>query len=460
MKQGNRRTTFIVITRGFLARAILRSGVLQGLKEAGFKIVIFFPSNDKTIPLYIREEFEDERVIVEGAPDMKIRGYSFFAHQASFLVYSRSSWVYSQINLKRLHKHPYWKHFDRLVYGTLLSKLHFLKTLARYLEKKIFPALEYREYFDKYKPDLVFSTSVMAKLDIFIMKEAARRGIPTVSMPKSWDNVTMQLYRFIPDYLIVQNHLMKEAVARVQRMDPDKIFVSGFPQFDWYRKPDILMSREAFCRVYGIDPDKKIIFYGSEGAWSGNDTKIVSLLAGWVNDRGALAKESVLLIRPHFSERDRTKFNIFKGQNVIIDHNFTASSFLPPWDPNIEETKLFANLLHHCDVLIAVASTLTLDGACFNKPIINVAFGALFHPKTKKDITSTWYESDHYQWVVETNGIDIVKSEKELLESVNAYLLVPDRKTVERQRLVERLCYKVDGASSERIVRVIKEAVS
>ncbi|MEK7179074.1 MAG: hypothetical protein AAB727_02345, partial [Patescibacteria group bacterium] len=320
----NRKTIFIVITRGFIVRSILRSGVLEGLKDANYRIVIFFPTNRKEIPDYLRREFEDEQVILEGVPDVVARGYSFFPDKASFLVYTSSSWVYSQINLKRLQRSRFLKYFDIVFYGTL-SKLHFLKTLVRFLERKIFDHDAYAHYFEKYEPSLVFSTSVMAKLDISMMKEARKRGIPTLSMPKSWDNVTMQLYRFVPDRLIVQNNIMKKSVARVQRINPDDIFVCGFPQFDWYRRPEILVSREEFCRWYGIDPRKKIIFYGSEGAWSGDDENAVSLLASWVNSQDALIEDCVLIIRPHFSEVARGRFDRFKNERVIVDGNFTAS---------------------------------------------------------------------------------------------------------------------------------------
>ncbi|MBI4118614.1 MAG: CDP-glycerol glycerophosphotransferase family protein [Parcubacteria group bacterium] len=451
------KTIFIVITRGFLARGILRSGVLDGLKKAGYKIVIFFPSQNGEVADYLRKEFEDEHVILEGAPDIHIRGYSFFSWQTSFLVYSGSSWVYSQINLKRLQKAQYWKYFDLFFYGTL-SKFHFLKTVTRFLEKKVFPASAYGKYFDTHKPDLVFSTSVMGKLDISMMKEAERRGVPTVSMPKSWDNVTMQLYRFVPDHLVVQNEIMKREVARVQRIDPAQISVSGFPQFDWYRRPEILVSRDEFCHSYGVDPERKIIFYGSEGAWSGDDQHIVSLLSHWVKN-DMLGEKCALIIRPHFSEKDRGRFDEFKGSNVIVDDNFTTSDFLKPWDPNVSETKKFTNLLHHCDALVAVASTLTLDGVCFDKPLINVAFKILLHPKTGEDISSIWYDSDHYRWVMAAGGVDVVKSEEALKESLNLYLLDPARKREERKRLLEQLCFKVDGKSSDRIIDVIRKIV-
>src|SRR3989338_3806996 len=94
------KTIFIVITRGFLIRNILRSGVLDYLKKTGCRIVIFFQVlKGEDIPQYLKEEFEDENVLIERVDDYLTdsfldRVYRFFAKWSVFLVYSKSTLHY------------------------------------------------------------------------------------------------------------------------------------------------------------------------------------------------------------------------------------------------------------------------------------------------------------------------------------------------------------------------------
>lgn len=97
---------------------------------------------------------------------------------------------------------------------------------------------------------------------------------------------------------------------------------------------------------------------------------------------------------------------------------------------------------------------------CFDKPLINIGFSVIHHPRSRKDLSHLLYETDHYQWILKTKGIDIAHSEKELLNYINEYLKNPARKSEERKKLVDELCFQVDGRSSERIADVIKEMVA
>ncbi len=455
-------TIFIVITRGFIIRNILRSGVLQCLKNAGFRVVVFLDTdNALPIPEYLKKEFEDGTVRLERIASMKahVRGHNRFANITPMLISSKSRWMHSNIgNDKNKARAFFWKYIE-FFFFSIASRFHFLKTWARYVEKMMFSHNEYARYFETYNPVLVFSTSIQAQLDIDMMKEAQKRNIPTVSMPKGWDNVTQLLYRVVPSVLIVQNERMKKEVVRIQRIPADQIHVTGFPQFDWYRRPEVLVSREEFCSWYGLDPNKKIIFFGSEGGWAPDDGHIVGALSQWVNMPGVFVKDSQLFVRPHFTDvKSKRLLKYGTEPNVVVDDNITISDFFGDnWDPTIDEIKKFTNLIFHCDILITVASTLTLDCVCFNKPLINIAFGVLHNPRNGKDTTPLLYTQDHYAWVLETGAVDLVHSERELLESINSYLVDPSQKNKERARLLENLCYKVDGRSSERIANILIE---
>lgn len=462
------KTIFIIVTKGFIVRNILRSGVLELLKSANFKIVIFISSfRGEPLPEYFINEFADENVLLEVVKEPIVgkiyrKFYKLFSICSTSLIYTETNWSYSRIgNVKNLNRNIIWAYVERMIFP-ILSKFVCVKRIARWLELHFFThdARCYYKYFDKYDPDLVFSTSIISKVDVAFLKAAQHRKVKTVSMTKGWDHIAKVFFKVIPDRLVVQNNHLRDCAIRYQMVAADKIDVCGFPNFDWYRRKDIILSREDLFKRLGFDPSRRLIFFGSEGIWASNDDNIVDILENFI-DQHKLAKKCNLLVRPHFTDLKSDRFNRFKNKkNIKVDNNLTQHPFFSDtWDPSVEEVKLFVNCIYHCDIMVTIASTLALDACCLDKPIITVGFKSLYSPRTMEDLTHILYETDHYREVLDTNAVDLVKNEEELLEAINNYLLHPEFRHEEREALLDKLCYKVDGQSSSRIAEVIKDAL-
>lgn len=449
------KTVFITITRGFIVRNILRSGVLSLLKERGYRIVILFPKRrGSEVPQYLRDEFEDEQVVIEGVLEPRgKRGYHFFSHVVKYLVYSKSTWTYEAIGSSKMRKNSGWVRYVRYALYFPVRHIPGIKNLVRAIEYRYFVNRELGQLFEKYKPALIFSTSILASFDVSFMKEGRRRGIKSVGMPKGWDNISKVLYRFIPDHIVVQNELMKRDLVKWQGISPDCITVVGFPQFDWHRSSKALVSRKQFMESLGFSETDRLIFFGSEGAWTPNDHTVAEFVAERIT-QGSIPNAKVLA-RPHFSDVYSNRFDYLKDKpNIRIDEHFHRSEFfVDNWDPDMDETIYFTNLAYHADILITTASTLTLDCAASDTPLINIAYGGLY--VNGKDVTAQAYDTQWSQWVIESGAVTFVRTPEELLEAINRYLEHPDLKREERKRLIESVCYKVDGNSSRRVVDVL-----
>lgn len=458
------KTVFIVITRGFIIRNILRSGVLSVLRKFNLRIVIFVATrHGAPLPNDFMEEFNFPDVILHNI-DEPMKGkwferiYRVFGKYAGYVVYTGSTWIYSQVRLSNLHQSPLWAHCKRFIFRPL-SAIHFFKKIIRLVESWFYYK-NFSRYFDLYSPQVVFSTSIISKIDIAFMKEARRRKIKTVSMPKGWDNITAILYRFVPDLLIVQNKLMQRDAIRAQRIPAQQIRVCGFPQFDWYLRKEVLLPREQYMKMLGFPPHCQIIFFGSEGAWSPEDHRIAEYLAKFVERESTSTRPLCLLIRPHWSDVRQRRFDFLEQPGKVhVDTNYTLTDiFHLNWNPTTAETKLFTNTVYHCDVLVTIASTLVLDAACVDKPAIVVSYGVLYHRKTGKDISSLWYQLDHFRYVLGTGAVDVADNDQELDHHVRQCLNNPKRHAAEREILRNRLCGPVDGQASERIARAVLEA--
>ncbi len=456
------KTIFVIISKGLLVRNILRTSLLRRLSaDKNNQIIIIFPESTRGvgIPDYIRSEFETGNVKIELAKHKVLRRWERLFNMFIFkLVFSKSTRLYLQYHINEKKRTGKISYFLQWLVFSPLSKIKWLKKMIRKIDLLVFGDDNYKDIFDKYNPDLVFSTSIITHFDIEFLKEAKRRNIKTISMPRSWDNLDKFLFRVEPDFLLVQNPVMKREAVRFQALQENTVEVVGFPQFDLYRDPTIFLSKEEYCLKKGFDPALPILFLGSEGPWSKGDDKI---FRGVVDSRGKEIPDCNVLVRPHFGSLKDYNYNeVFVGcQNVFIDDKFTKSDFfMDNWDPSWEDMSDFANSLHHCNMMVTFASTLALDTACFDKPIIAINYGVRF--KKGKDITNIMYSTCHYDWVLDTKAVKLVDTQSELLQQIDFYLQHPEHKHSERKLLLKDLCYKVDGKSAERIANFILDELN
>ena len=295
----------------------------------------------------------------------------------------------------------------------------------------------------------------MSKRDIAMMKAARRHEVPTVGLTRGWDNLDRLFMPFVPGKLVVQNTLMKERAVRLHAIPAERIFVAGLPQFDIYRDQSIYKPRDEFLRGLGLDPARKVILYGSEGQWAPNDEAIVRIIYRMIANDELMAPCS-LIIRPHFSDVYEHRFDEFRDKpNVFLEHDFRLSKFFTDmWDPSREEMVRLANEFKHMDLLITYISTIVLEGAIFDKPVINIDFYADDEPD-RGPYFGRWYGASHYQDILKTGGVRLAKSAEDLKRLINMYLLKPETDRGKRKQLVETMCGAIDGRAGERIANFI-----
>jgi hypothetical protein len=449
------KTVFITISRGGTARNILQTDAYKALKDAELRIVILTPA------------FQDERFVAEfAAPNVFFENLpepkwtvldKFLVGWHKALVYNDSTKRRDLYGIYNPEEGSFLKYFFKKVFFGPLSRLQFLKKFFKCLDAVLIKDKYYKEVFDKYKPDLVFAASAIEDTESFVLKQARSRKIKTVGMAKSWDNLSKISFRAMADKFIVWGDCSKEESVRFQNYSEKDIIICGVPQFDFYKNDEFLMEREEFCRLYGIPGGKKIIVFCSEGKITLKDGEITEIIADFIN-KGS-AGETVLLIRPHFMyQGDEKKFAAAaKLPNVYLDSGYNPSSiFRDRWDYSKEQIKKFTNIMRYADLVITTASTISLDAAAFDKPIINIVFDGREKLPFRNSV-ARWYINEHYKHVAETGAVWLVDSKEELLNAINGYLGNPNLLVAGRERLRNYFCYKIDGGSGRRIAEVILE---
>lgn len=462
------KTVFIIISRSFLTRNILRSGTLEQLKKRGYRVVVFFQA--KEVPAHLKEEFEDEQVSLHAFTSVPhwlhrrvniLKRYILDTHISKLIVrYEMRKRIKLPSGLITSPPPPRIEVLAKLALIKVLSHLPFAGRLFRFIELQMFPQHNslVTEHFDRYAPDAVLSTSLISGFDVLFLKEAKRRSIPSISMPKGWDNVTKEFYPVLPDWFASPNEVSASCAIALQNMPPSRVRTVGLPQFDWYARQGVRRTREEHLRAKGLDPARKVIFFGSEGAWSQNDWRIAEQLYEWVR-ADAFGVPTQLFVRPHYSDVQSSKFENLRGKPLVYVDDYPKVDFLADkWDPTIEETIDFTNSILHADVVINIASSLALDGAAADRPVVLIGYGCEF--QGGEDVTvPKLYGSDHMRWLAEAGGSDRADSPEELKKIVTRALKDPAWRAEGRARLRSGLCYKADGKSSERLAALVSEVL-
>jgi len=128
--------------------------------------------------------------------------------------------------------------------------------------------------------------------------------------------------------------------------------------------------------------------------------------------------------------------------------------------PLAEDVEFLANLTHHCDLNINFASTMTLDFAIRDKPVINVAFDVTQPPVFGMPMWEYYQQWEHYRPVIELGAARFARSPDELAEHVNAYLADPRLDRDGRRKFVELEVGAPVGEASRRILNALQQIAS
>jgi len=344
----------------------------------------------------------------------------------------------------------------RYALGRILSKVfsgsRMLRNFVRWLDFVVVPEKIFGNYFDKYKPDLVFVTDVLAPADALFLKQAKKKKVPKIAMVRGWDNLTSKgVVRVRPDKIIVHTDLMKEEAIKYADMKEKDIYTSGVPIFDYYvgYKPS---AKEDFYKKIGVSPEYKLILFAPFfGHYRDSVKEIIKYLDQAISN-GEIDEKIKLLVRlaPSYNK----ELGEFKSnQNIIYDvpgKQFPLDNYRNDWEFLTADMQHLADSIYYSSVTINFASTMTVDAAALDKPVINIDYDVVKPDSTKISIRYI-YKNDHYQPVLKANCMKMARSNQELVKQINSYLKNPRQEKEGRSRILKELTWKFDGQCSQRV---------
>lgn len=455
------RTLFLVVPTGYSARYLLRTDVLPALKEAGARVVILTPNADEE---YFRKEFEDVNVFVERLEVDRCSDYYAASPFRRQFVRVRADTLSDAGDLITLDDKN--KDFRRVlrsehpVVATLLrivvSALRRSRTLRRgfvALESRLFPGNFHAALFRAYRPDLVVTTSVgYFWADFITMREAKRHGAKTLAAVLSWDNPSSKgLGGAHPDHVVAWSETMKRELVGYLDFRESKVSVCGVAHWDIYHR-DERVAREGFFGLLGLDPARKTILFGTKTPRPYPNHEIVAIL-GEAVERDRLGVPCQLLIRLHPGYFEPGVEPALERMMALRDRYRNVVFYIPEvvsrkllLDMPASEIGTLDAMLHYSDVLVSLFSTLVIEAAICDLPIVNVCFDGREDRLIASNgtVVSTYRsilvdeKQVHNRRVVETGGAALARTPEELIARIREYLADPARDRAGRERIVER----------------------
>ena len=451
-------TIMITMRYGLVARNVLRTDVLQGLLKACFHVIVVCPAANEQ---YIKDEFVDSQVTFVPCPVLKLSRFErMFVATTDALLFGHPG-VTRTVTSKWLHSLTDRRFFPFIVRGILgfffLHKNRFLRLLAEQCDRRWFGHQEVREVIDRYRPSLLITTDLFGEDHAFI-REGSRQGIQTVCLVKSWDNLTSKSrIRVHPDRIVVWSDFQAEEADRLHFFPREKVWVSGAPNFD-HLGPNgsPIQPREKFFSRIGAEPDRKLILYSPANKLTYSDDANIRRIHR-ILESGALGHKCHLHIRKYpKSQRDLS--HLLSLPNLTVED---AGRVVPAWDDSVDQSRAelehVRELMFYTDVLVQIGSTIALDAACMNKPVI-----AYFLEEERSN--APWYNYvhrvryfTHNYYLEQLGGVKVVTSESELILALKRYLDDPLLDSSARSRMIETICGEVDGQSGRRVAQFLIE---
>lgn len=347
----------------------------------------------------------------------------------------------------------------------VLAKLQTERRIEKRLEKLLlsYPRSDEAERrLRENRPDVIVTTGPFQFEQPGVFAAAKKLGIPTLAYIPSWDNIsTKNRMVFNYDGYIVWNEKAKKELREFYPSTIDSpVYAVGAPQFDIFQQKHFYTTREEFCKQQSLDPNLPIIVYAVGSPNFLQEKHGAEYMAKRVA-KGDLG-DVQLLVRPHpihDNAEMRELFDPYKPKVRLQETPNTGKALTQRTQDELQIVE-WVNTFRHADVVVNLSSTVTIDAAIFDKPVVNLDFDpqpGQADQQLIKDVNHKW---NHFKPIAESGGVWLVNDFDEMVNAVKVYLKQPELHREKRRWIAEYVCGNLDGKNSERMAEAITDFIT
>lgn len=469
------KTIFILLDHGLAHAYFFETDLARQLSEGGLRLVFLVPENMQTL---LQQKYPGQNLVFESMREIEIAAYRKKHSEGlqELYEYVRRVGMSGRGPLSYVETAKRRKEFEArgrrrwtlLLLRPFIELMRLSKAVRnafrRHFQARFAPDL-YDDLFDHYQPDLVVSNMAGWRMDQYLLREANRRGIRTAVVIVGWDNPSSQgLPGADIDHYNVWSEIQKQELVTSSDVPPERIHIGGMPLFDSYISRKWVIPRQEYFEMHGLDPAKKLVAFAATGLNFSPNSHIIQSLADLVSNQ-QLGQPCQLLIRlhpNHFKNVPRYK----REAEAIYEltrkypHIHIVEPREMPGDLERyagEDYPEKASMMAHCDVLVTLYSTMVVEVAIQDKPVVNACLP-----------TEEGYGEDFWVPILEVPTFPTSKrvnasgagrlatSKDELKRTLSAYLLDPTLDAEGRQQfLLQELTY-LNGEATTRTANFLQ----
>lgn len=480
----NKKTIFIAAYQGFASRYLLQGSMLKHLllsPEIHLVVLVRKADCDR-----VRQIIGSDRILIRPVEYEEIK-----SRHAQTLLGPRlsqirqcvldlrgnpaSGYFWQDDFLRKYAKLSPLHKISQLYFITctaLLRRFRWLRRFLRSLEAKVLYQPIHGDLFEEFNPCLLVLPSLgYFEVDCYLVREARKRNVPTCGIVVNWDHtVSKGTSGAIPDQALVWGEKMREEVILHHDMRPDAIQITGPAHYDHYFDKKTYRPREEFCRQHNLDPARPIVLYAgmSPRPYPYNPDVIETLAKICADDRIGVQPQIFVRLHPNYHQlkferpdqwqKESKRFRELKAKysNLVIEEPEIKTASTDTFDLTEEDKQVLANTLFHASVVVCFFSTLNLEAAMIDKPVINCCIYGYRGGESGEE--SRVLEFSHLQNMIHSGSSSVAFTADDLREKIVIHLQNPAYKKRERQEFVQCEIGNSDGKASERVATAILKA--
>ncbi|MBL8091113.1 MAG: hypothetical protein JNJ43_12335 [Anaerolineales bacterium] len=468
---------FISADHGMAIIYFLQSDVISTLLDAGIEIIVLTDDETKD---KIASRFTRQGITFEG---LRLKQANEYAKKVQpriqwLLGYLRRVGGSRRINTEAMDSHIWevwaengWK-FRLGIWIPSALMILFLrnfswarKFLVR-IQNRFTPNI-YADLFEKYKPDLVIASTPGWRMDRYLLRESAKRGIRNMTVIVGWDNSSSyNISGADVQYATCWSQLQKDELVYGSDWNPENVNIGGIPSYDGYFRKQWLMPRDEYFKLHKLDPKRKLISYASSFVHFAPNFPNIEALAKLVSS-DSLAEPSQLLIRLHPSHfQDKPK--IFADERVQVFELEKQYPHVHVVQPVAlggslgyyggEDMDEKSSMMAYSDVLVTVYSTMLVETAVHDTPMIAATIDVPggWNKKNKFSLSlkeiGNWPTHKRFR---EAKAGRVATNLTELKEALNLYLKDKTLDSSERKKFIQDEITFTDASSGKRTAEYI-----
>jgi hypothetical protein len=461
---------FISADHGLAIVYFLQSDLVAALLENGVEVVLL---TDDALREQIEKRFGRPGLVIEGLRmeqaahyveknDREIQWWLHFLRRVGssnrINTEAMDSYV-EEVTAEEGRRRKLLLPLAKALIGTLRRSSKARRTLVN-AQRRYSPLL-YKDLFERYQPQLVVASTPGWRLDRFLLREAANRGITTAAVIVGWDNPSSYSLPGAPvDWITCWSQLQKEELVLGSDWVPERVGIGGIPSYDGYFRKIWLIPRQEYFRLHNLDPQRKLLAYAASFvSFSPNYQNVETLARLVASDR--LVQPSQLLVRLHpnhfhdnhlyTGEREKILQLAEKFRHVHIVEPVPMGGMMGYYSG--EDMPEKTSMMAHADVFLTVYSTMVVEAAIHDRPIVSVCIDAPdgwnWPRKFSLPLSKIGGWPTHSRFREAAAGC-VALDEEQACEAINYYLQDPEADYDKRRAFVANECTFTDGSAGQR----------